>query len=491
MNEEIKIKLETLPTSTGVYKFLDKDGKILYIGKAINLKSRVSSYFRDSHFDRPHIRQMIPLIDDIQIQETNNEIEALVLESALVRDIQPPFNSDLKDDKSYAWIYVSTKDEFPTVKIVRSLKKGEYKGGRMFGPYPSGYTIQRVYRYLRRIYPFCTCKNKDCKSSLDFHIGLCPGPYAGAISKEDYRKNIDNIIKFLSGKQSDHIKRLEKEMKIYSDKQDYEKAAQLRDRIHDLKYIGENIDFTYYDDASSYTSRREKARKKSFESLELELGLNNLHRIECYDISNIQGKNAYGSMVVAVDGELKRSDYRIFKIKGLDTPNDPAMLKEVFERRFKRVSEDIDNSLSSKPDIVLIDGAITQMSTVKDTIPNDILIMGISKGKHIKRAGGMKRDEFWIIKDGEVLRADIQSPEIIIDLRNEAHRFAISHYRRKSIKESKKSLLDSIPGIGEKRKKLLKKRFNSIDDIKKASLEEISSIIKSRPVAERIKNSLN
>lgn len=491
MNEKIKIKLETLPSSTGIYKFLDKNGNCLYVGKAVNLKSRVSSYFRDMHFDRPRIYQMIPLIDDIQIQETNNEIEALVLESALIKDIQPPYNSALKDDKSYAWIYINTKEEYPTVKVVRSLKKGEYKKGRMFGPYPSGYTVQRVYRYLRRIYPFCTCKNKDCKSSLDFHIGLCPGPYAGAISKEDYRENINSIIKFLNGKQANHIKRLEKEMKIYSKNQDFEKAAQLRDRIHDLKYVGESIEFTYYDDISSYKSRREESRRNSFKYLELELGIKDLHRIECYDISNMQGKNAYGSMVVAVDGELKRSDYRIFKIKGQDTPNDPAMLKEVLDRRFKSVSKDVDKSLSSRPGIVLIDGAVTQMSVIRDSIPQGITIMGISKGKHIKRAGGMKRDEFWVLKGSDILKSDIQSPEILIDLRDEAHRFAISHYRRRSIKESKKSLLDSIPGVGEKRKKLLKKKYPSIEDLKKAPISEIVDIIKNREVARKIKEILN
>ncbi len=122
---------------------------------------------------------MIPLIFDIQIIETNNEIEALILESALVKKYQPTFNTDLKDDKSYAWIYIDTKSEFPTVKIVRTIKKGEYSRGKLFGPFPSGFTVKRVYSYLRKLYPFCTCKNKDCKTSLYFHIGLCPVPTQG------------------------------------------------------------------------------------------------------------------------------------------------------------------------------------------------------------------------------------------------------------------------------------------------------------------------
>ncbi len=490
MIDTLKLKLESLPNTPGIYKFLDKKGTVLYVGKAINLHSRVNSYFKQQLYDRPRIMQMMPLVADIKIQETNNEIEALILESALVKELQPEFNSVLKDDKSYAWIYITTKEKFPTVKIVRSFKKGDFKKGRMFGPYPSGYTVKRVYTYLRKIYPFCTCKNKDCKSSLNYHIGLCPGPYAGAITQEEYRENIDNIIRFLNGKQVNHIKRLEKEMNEYSKKEEFEKASQLRDRVKDLKYIGESIDFTYYDDTLSYKNRREKAREKSFGYLELELGIKGLKRIECYDISNMQGKHAYGSMVVAQEGEIKRSDYRIFKIKSKDTPDDFAMLKEVLERRFSNMSKNTDSSLTKRPDIILIDGGVGQLSSVMDSIPKDILLMGISKGKHLKRAGKRKIDEYWILRDGEIYQIEINSPEILIDLRNEAHRFAISHYRKQSIKESKKSVLDSIAGVGEKRKKALMKNFGSIDALKKASLEDITNIVKDRNVAKRVKDSI-
>ncbi len=490
MTDTLKLKLESLPYTPGIYKFLDEKGNILYIGKAINLHSRVNSYFKQELYDRPRIRQMMPLVADIKIQETNNEIEALILESALVKETQPTFNSVLKDDKSYAWIYITTKEKFPTVKIVRSIKKGDFKKGRMFGPYPSGYTVKRVYTYLRKIYPFCTCKNKDCKSSLNFHIGLCPGPYAGAITQEKYRENIDNIIRFLNGKQVNHIKRLEKEMEMYSKKEDFEKAGQLRDRVKDLKYIGESIDFTYYDDTLSYKNRREKAREKSFGYLELELGVKGLKRIECYDISNMQGKHAYGSMVVAQDGEIKRSDYRIFKIKGKDTPDDFAMLKEVLQRRFSNMGKNTDSSLTKRPDIVLIDGGVGQMSSVMDSIPNGVLLMGISKGKHLKRVGKRKIDEYWISRDGEIYQIEISSPEILTDLRNEAHRFAISHYRKQSMKESKRSVLDSIVGVGEKRKKALIKSFGSIDTLKKAPLEDIVNVVKDRNVAKRVKESV-
>ena len=478
MNNSIQKKLDVLPDVSGVYKFLNEKGDPLYIGKAINLRKRVSSYFHTDLYDRPRVKQMMPLVWDIQIIETNNEIEALILESALVRKLQPPFNIDLKDDKSYAWIYIDTQSEFPTVKIVRSLKKDDYKKGKLFGPFPSGFTIKRVYSYLRKLYPFCTCKNKDCKSSLYFHIGLCPGPYAGAITKKDYRKNIDSIIRFLSGKQQNHIKRLEREMLLYSKREEFEKASQLRDRINDLKYIGQDIDFTYYDDTESYESRRGKARKTSFNYLAMELSIPQLNRIECFDISNIQGKYAYGSMVVAIDGKLERSEYRIFRIMGSNTPNDYEMLKEVLQRRFK--------SKESIPDIVLIDGGKGQVSSVSKLIPLGTVLMGISKGKYLKRKGKSTIDEFWIKKGKDILKINIDTPEILIDLRNEAHRFAISYFRKRSIKESKDSILDKIEGVGVKRRKELIKRFGSVEGIKKATFDELNSVVKNKKVVERI-----
>lgn len=482
MSISIKEKLNTLPNVPGIYKFIDNKGNILYIGKALNLKSRVSSYFNSDISNRPRILQMIPYIYDFDIVETNNEIEALILESALIKRYKPAYNTDLKDDKSYAWIYINTRDEIPTVKIVRSIKKGEYNRGRLFGPYPSGYTIKRVYSYLRKLFPFCTCKDKDCKSSLYFHIGLCPGPYANAITKEEYRKNINNIVRILSGRKQNHINRLTKEMNEYSKRQEYEKAIQIRDRINDLRYITQDINFTYYDDIDTYLSKRNETRISSLKYLSMELGIKNLKRIECYDISNIQGKHAYGSMVVSTDGKLDRSEYRIYKIRSINTPNDFKMLKEVLERRFKHI--DI------LPNLVLIDGGKGQLNSIKKLIPKGIPILGISKGRYLKRKGKSLQNEFWYIQKDNILRVDLHSPELLVDLRDEAHRFAITHFRKESIKNSKRSLLDSIEGIGLKRRKDLLKRFGDINGIKKATFEDIYSVVKNRKVVQRLKSTL-
>lgn len=480
MNEAIQRKLEVLPHKPGIYRFLDKEGTILYIGKAINLYNRVRSYFNSDLYDRPRIRQMMPLVVDLEIIETNNEIESLVLESALVKKYNPAYNSDLKDDKSYAWIYISTKDKFPTVKIVRTLNEKEYKNGELFGPYPSGLATKRIFTYLRKLYPFCNCCQEGSKESLYYSLGLCPGPYQGHISENDYRKNINEIIKFLRGRKKGQIQQLEKEMRQYSTEKQYESAAKLRDRINDLKYLGEKIEFTYFDTEEDYKARRKDTLRKNFDGLRIELGLNELYRIECYDISNIQGKEAYGSMVVAQDGEIRRNEYRIFKIRSMDTPNDPAMLTEVLTRRFANKEFNI------LPNIVLIDGGKSQLGVVKKAIPGNIFILGISKGKRHRRKGGRLIDEFWGMYGDDVQQLDIQSRSILIDLRDEAHRFAILHHRKARSKDSQRSQLESIPGVGAVRRKALMKSFGSVENIKKASEEELTKILGNKKIVDAV-----
>ena len=483
--------LEILPLKPGVYKFYDKNGEILYIGKALNLKNRVNSYFNDTLYDRPYVKRMIPLIERVEVVETNNEIESLVLESALIKEFKPKYNSDLKDDKSYAWIYVSTKDKFPTVKITRNISNNELKKGELFGPYPNVHSARRVFTYLRKLYPFCTCTEKNTsRECMYYHIGLCPGPYQGHISEGDYRKNINEILKFLKGRKRGQISKLEVQMRKYSKERQYEKAGELRDKISDLKYLGEKIDFDYTDSAETYISRRKKLLSQNFQDLKIELGLKELNRIECYDISNIQGKESYGSMVVAQKGEILRGQYRVFKIKSLDTPNDMHMLKEVMIRRFDSKQKE---KYDMQPEIVLIDGGKAQLSVVNEYIPKDICLLGITKGRKYRRKGGRLLDEFWYVnrETTEITKIDIQNKSLLIDLRDEAHRFAILHHRKARARVSKVSELNEIIGVGEKSRIKLLREFKNVESIKSASFNKINEVLQNRKISKLVFNHFN
>lgn len=479
-------ELELLPLKPGVYKFYDKNNKILYVGKALNLRNRVKSYFNDTLYDRPYVKRMIPFISKIEVEETNNEIESLVLESALIKELKPKYNSELKDDKSYAWIYLSTKEKFPTVKITRSITNKELQKGELFGPYPNTHSARRVFTYLRKLHPFCTCKERTrSRECMYYHLGLCPGPYQGHISEREYRKNINEVRKFLQGRKRGQIAKLEVKMRQYSKKKLYEKAAELRDKINDLKYLGEKIDFEYTDTAETYVKRRKKLLYENFQDLKIELGLKKLKRIECYDISNIQGKDAYGSMVVAQNGEILRSQYRVFKIRELDTPNDMHMLKEVMQRRFD--SKHI-KKYELEPEILLIDGGKAQLSVVNPHIPKEICVLGITKGRKYRKRGAKLLDEFWYLnrENGESMNIEIQNKGLLIDLRDEAHRFAILHHRKARAKTAKTSELDEIVGVGEKSRNKLLKTFGSIENIKKASQEDIDSVLHNKKISRLV-----
>jgi excinuclease ABC subunit C len=471
MNKSIKKQLENTPRKTGIYKFFDQKNNILYIGKALNLKARVSSYFRDEHHDRPQIIKMIPLITKIETIVTENEVESMILESALIKKYKPKFNVEFKDDKSFAWIHISTYDKFPKVKIVRSIKKGEFEKGKLFGPYPKGKPVKRVFDYIRKLYPFCTCKNpKDL--CLYYHLNLCPGPYHGKISQEHYRENINNIVKFLSGKKRNLVTKLKKEMQDYAKKHDFEKAANLRDKVEDLEYLSQKISISPFESEQEYLNSRYEKIRNSLITLSKQLGISNLKRIECFDISNIQGKFAYGAMSVAINGRLAPEEYRIFKIKELQEANDPGMLKEVLSRRLKH---------GRKPNLILIDGGIPQLSALKDLIPKGIKLMGISKEKK------NQSDNFWFLNGVIIKKMKVDYPFLLVELRDEAHRFGVKYYRKSIGKYMKTSTLDSIEGIGPRRRKALIKHFGSVEKIKSASFDELYSVLKNKTVVKKIK----
>ncbi|KKR06079.1 MAG: Excinuclease ABC, C subunit [candidate division WS6 bacterium GW2011_GWF2_39_15] len=486
MSVNLKEKILLLPDSPGVYKFYNKNGEIIYIGKAHSLRNRVSSYFKSDHRDRPRIISMIPLIADLEVTQTDNDIEALILESALIKQNQPEYNSMLKDDKSYAWLYVITKSRYPTVKIVRTTNKSEFINGKLFGPYPSGKTIKRVFNYIRKLYPFCTSKDPS-KPCFYSRIGLCPGPDA---SEEVYQNNIKGIINLLKGRNYNQLRVLAEKMRTYAQNRQYERAAEIRDRINDLKYLGSEIKFNYFGTEEEYVESREERMRKQLNQLQKILGLEKLNRVECYDISNIQGKMSYGSMVVSINGVPTNRLYRIFKIRSMDTPNDYLMLAEVLSRRIKHINGDKDESLTEKPDLIIIDGGKGQLSAVHKIIPSGIAILGITKGRKYKRKGGKKKDEFWIYNNGTIEQLKIGPQQSISILRDEAHRFAIIHHRKLRKFMQKKSILDEIKGVGAITKKKLIKAFGSVEQIRGVSLEEIDKVIHNKKISEAINSAL-
>lgn len=518
----LKVQIEQTPAKTGVYKFLGKKGKVLYVGKAVNLRSRVRSYFTSDHIDRPYITHMIPLINQIKTIKTGNEIEALILESNLIKKYKPRFNQNLKDDKRYAWIHINTYKKFPKVKRTRETDLS----GRYFGPYPDGRPIQRMLKYLRKLYPYADCKlefypDRDpsevekSRLCLYYHLGLCTGPCDNLVSPQEYKENIYGLIDTLQGKKKSQVKELEKDMKKLAEQKKFEKAAVVRDKIRDLKYLSQRIDVDFGDTEEDFRRIRQErfwaGLKESVSKLDLNIPDHKLKnmRVECYDISNIKGEIAYGSMTVAVGPEIKNSKYRIFKIKYPESTDDTSMLQEVLQRRLKYLSTTKENdeagfdkghfdnnnkneSLLEKPDIILLDGGKGQMSAAKDLMPDNIALMGISKGKRLKRAGKKQVDEFWkVATDDSIRKIKLKNPYIFQNLRDEAHRFAIKHHRKGRRFLQTKSVLDDIPGVGVKRKNALMRRFKTVTKIKEASVDEINEVVRNKKVAERVSEELS
>lgn len=512
MNEQLSNKIGSLPASTGVYQFLDAERNILYIGKAINLRTRVKSYFQSDHLDRPWVEQMIPLISDVKVLITDNEVEALILESNLIRKYRPKYNSAGKDDKRYAWIHINTRAPYPKVEKTRDLERK----GRYFGPYPDGTAVNKVLKYLRKLYPYRSCSlemfpdrhRADINKSrlcMYYHLGLCPGPCDNLITIKSYKENIDNIVKILRGTKKSPIRELEKKMRAYSESNKFEQAAELRDKIRDLRYLSQRVDIDFGDEEEEFRKIQQTRFLSGITEAIKELHLNipehriKNTRIECYDVSNISGEVTYGSMVVSLGPVIKNSQYRIFKVREKKKINDPEMLRSIIQRRLRylesapsgNVTLTEGESLLKKPDIIVLDGEKPQLSAVVPIVPDSIGVIAISKGKHLKRAGQRQEDEFWRIDDsGGFKKITFENPFLFQRLRDEAHRFAIKHHRTGRRFAQKKSILDEIPGIGPKRKKALMKKFRTIDGIRNASLEELQTVVHNVSVAKKVQSHL-
>ena len=415
-----------LPQKPGVYFFKDQKGKVLYVGKALNLKKRVALYFRDKDIFTPRISRLISQVKKVQWQETASEVEALILEANLIKKFKPKYNVRLKDDKSFLYIKI-TGEKFPAV--LSSRKKGQRKD-LFFGPFPSAKTARMVLKLLRRAFLFRTCLRIPKKPCLYYHLGLCrPSPCLNKKYQErkEYLQNIENLKLFLAGKDKLLIKKLLSQMTKFSKNKKFEEAAILRDQIKGLEYISEKR--IGFDEDLGYFG------KDSVLSLLSYLGdLKKLKRIEGYDVSNISGREATASMVVFENGLPKKEDYRRFKIKTVRSVNDCAMLKEVFLRRFKRFKADKESW--PLPDLVLIDGGKPQLSAALEVIlPMSLKIpfLGLAKKEEVIifpffKSGKLKFKELRLEKTSNVLN-------FLKMIRDESHRFAKKyyHYLRKKI----------------------------------------------------------
>ncbi|MBI3631391.1 MAG: GIY-YIG nuclease family protein [Candidatus Staskawiczbacteria bacterium] len=404
----IKNKIEQLPKTAGVYLFYEKS-EIIYIGKAINIKNRVKN-----HFQQPGYRDnlFIDKVSKIGFLETGSEIEALILEANLIKKHQPKFNVIWKDDKNYFYVAI-TKGEKPTVYITHQKnEKAEY-----VGPFVEGTALKKTLRFLRRAFPYYTAKNHPKNNCAYCHLDLCPGPNPNL---PEYKKNIKKLVLILKGKRNAVLNSLKKEMKELSFKKEFEKAAKTRDRISNLRQVMSHtrvIEFEKInmpDDGSGW-NKTEKILKGI-------TGINkNISRIEAYDISNIQGTQATGSMVVFVNSKPDKNLYRKFKIKISGKPNDIAMLKETLERRFSHPEWKL-------PELILIDGGIAQLNIgikAKNESLKTKKIKVISIAKKYKELfiEGVKKPILLKTLPKEIF-------DLIINLDDEAHRFAIAYHKK-------------------------------------------------------------
>lgn len=404
-----------IPHKPGVYIYKNKLGKIIYVGKAIDLYSRVSSYFSNSWHDVKTTR-LISEISSVETITVASELEALIFEASLIKKYLPLYNIKLTDDKDYLYIKI-TKEDFPKVIVARKSDLIDAK--IYFGPFPSGSTVRLTLKKLRKVFPWCSkppsAEVQNWKPCFYYHLELCPGPCVGKIEKQEYNKIIYRLSKFLDGKKDQVVDDLLKEMNDLSKKLEFEKASNIKKTIEGINYLTKKNDVRGYLENPNFA---EDQNKLSLESLKNDLNLAKIpERIECFDISNISGEYATGAMVVLTQGDIDKSQYRKFKIHISGKPNDAGMLKEMMERRLKHTEW-------SMPDLILVDGGIAQVKAVNFQISNSKF--------QIPVYGLAKRMEWLYSSEGKIIKLSRSSKSLLIlqKIRDEAHRFAITYHRK-------------------------------------------------------------
>jgi len=603
---DLELQRKSLPKEPGVYFFKDINEDIIYIGKARNLRKRVSQYFVKSTYIDPYyeekIKDLVERINSIEFIVTDNEKEASILENIQIKTHLPRYNVIMRDSKSYPWVAIFYSEEFPRIRILRNPQW--YSQENLFlGPYTDKKEIRRILRDLRKIFPYCSCKNKVRKKErpcLYYQLKLCPGPCIDAINKEDYLENVKKIELFLKGETEELMNQIKKKMESSAKAQNFEIAAHWRDKLEAIEhstasqhvllnhevnkdiigYINEKnyaalviihiregkitnkssfkLDLRdkviqktdiltsfleqYYQDLKfnlpdnivipelyhgvnilneilkdtkkdlqirtplddeipliriakknarvivnqqiemeKIKQKEEDQVKKTLELAKEILKLPNIPRIiEGFDISNIEGTDATGSLVYFLEGSPYNKNYRYFKIRSKSTPDDVAMMKEVIKRRYTKVLE----RGWELPDLILVDGGKGQLNAAVDVLENlsinNLPIIGLAK----------KFEEIFLPGEKEPIILPKTSPvlKLFQRVRDEAHRFAVKLHKKQREKRMRGSILDDIKGIGPATRNKLLKHFGSVEGIKRASYDEIVRVVGSKIAEILVKN---
>ncbi len=610
--------LKSLPTKPGVYLYKNEAGKVIYVGKAVNLRARVRSYFHQSAQHTPKIRRLVEEIADLEFIVAGSELEALLLENNLIKKHQPYYNVRLKDDKRYPYIKVHWQDPFPRVTTTRHILDD---GARYFGPYTAASAAYQTLDLIRKIFPYLTCTRtitgQDERACLYYHIGRCAAPCIGIVNQGEYRAIIQSLCDFLSGHTESVVCDLERQMQAAAEALDFEKAATIRDQLQAIEHVVEKqkvmspdmtdhdviafarensdacvqiffvragrligreyflMDGTaeeddqavitsflkqFYDQVSNVPpeilmpqevdevmiirdwlrSKRgadvtlkvprqgqehelvqmaaenaaetlahlraqwqvdESKQSEALADLQQYLNLSEPPlRIECYDVSTLQGMHTVASMVVFVKGVPRKSDYRRFNMRRVKGQDDFASMQETLQRRFKRMQDagyqldagpgkkDVYNAWSLVPDLVILDGGKGQLNAALEVLDEFDLRDAIPIVALAKR-----EEELFLPAQSEpvILPRNSQGLFLVQRIRDEAHRFAVEYHRKLRRKQGIASQLDQIPGIGPRRRQTLLKAFGSIEAIREASVDELTTLPgMTRSAAEQIKSLL-
>jgi excinuclease ABC subunit C len=579
-NQNIKIKLKNLTKESGIYKMLDKSGNVIYVGKAKNLKNRVSNYFISSnHSKKTQLLQKN--IDDFSIIITKTETQALLLENELIKQFKPKYNILLKDSKSYPYIYISN-DKHPRLGMYRGKKNKNY---HYFGPYPSSHIARDALALLKKIFKVRQCSNSFYRARsrpcLEYQINLCSAPCVGKISNSKYEQDVDMVSLFLNGKASKLLNQISQKMKKSSIDLDFEAAAKYRDQLIGLRTIQERhgsqfssdmdvvsivneaethcievvfvrsgrqvgsesffpknakndscedvlsaflplyylgtstpkevvlshklkdkalledglstkliqsprVDKKHYLEMATLNARENLkqhlllkfTKTKQLEGIQKTLALNKIPRVmECFDISHTMGEATTASCVVFEMGLPKISDYRQFNIKGITPGDDYAAINQAVYRRYSRLLD----SKKEMPDIVFIDGGLGQLNQaimVMNSIGIDsVILVGVAKGEG--RKAGL--ETLITVEDEKVKKITLPpyDPALLLinHIRDESHRFAIKNHRKKRAKKRTKSSLELIKGIGLSKRSALLNYFGGLQEIQKASVDELQKVV--------------